>query len=73
MEVCDDEEGRINVKASNISIVSVDLSKVSVNKLVISGHNVSVLHANRDAGTLWFERVTNDGSACWKVTSSRTS
>jgi len=67
LEVCEDDEGRVNVKASNINVVSVDLSRVLIQKLVISGHEVSVLHANRRAGTLWLEQVTDDGSTSWKV------
>jgi len=67
LEVCEDDEGRVNVKASNISVVSVDLSKVFIRKLVISGHEVSVLHADRRAGTLWLEQVADDGSTSWRV------
>lgn len=72
LEVCEDDEGRVNVKASNISVVSVDLSKVSAKKLVICGHEISsnILHfsRDRDAGTLWLEQVTDDGLTGWKVT-----
>ncbi|OAX43816.1 hypothetical protein K503DRAFT_730813 [Rhizopogon vinicolor AM-OR11-026] len=67
LEVCEDDEGGMDVKASNISVVSVDLSKVSIDKLAICGHKVSVLHSSRNAGTLWFERATGDGLACWKA------
>jgi hypothetical protein len=73
LEVCEDDEGRINVKASNIRVFSVDFSEVFVNKLVVGGHNISVMHAStsRDAGTLWLEQIADGSSTSWKVTSSR--
>ncbi|KAJ8596145.1 hypothetical protein M405DRAFT_871487, partial [Rhizopogon salebrosus TDB-379] len=72
LEVCEDDEGRINVKASNIRVFSVDFSKVFVNKLVIGGHNISVAHAStsRDAGTLWFEQIADGSSTSWKAVDS---
>ncbi|KAG1842649.1 hypothetical protein DFJ58DRAFT_731968 [Suillus subalutaceus] len=68
LEVCEDDEGGVNVKASNISVVSIDLSKASVNKLVIN--NQSIAHASAKAGTIWLEQDTNRNSTGWKAVDS---
>lgn len=58
----------MNVKASNISVVSFDLSKASVHKLVINSQNIP--HASIEARTIWLEQDTNRNSTGWKVTST---
>ncbi|KAG2149291.1 hypothetical protein DEU56DRAFT_869477 [Suillus clintonianus] len=68
LEVCEDDEGGVNVKASNISVVSVDLSKASVNRLVINSQSIS--HASTEAGTLWLEQDSNQNSTSWKAVDS---
>ncbi|KAG1883042.1 hypothetical protein F4604DRAFT_1740396 [Suillus subluteus] len=47
LEVCEDDEGGVNVKASNI-------------RLVIN--NQSIAHASAKAGTIWLEQDTNRNS-----------
>ncbi|KAG1879397.1 hypothetical protein C8R48DRAFT_752447 [Suillus tomentosus] len=68
LEVCEDDEGGVNVKASNISVVSFDLSKASVHKLVINSQNIP--HASMEARTIWLEQDTNRNSTSWKVVDS---
>lgn len=68
LEVCEDDEGGVNVKASNISVVSLDLSKASVSRLVIN--NQSIAHASADAGTIWLEQDTHRNPTSWKAVDS---
>jgi hypothetical protein len=68
LEVCEDDEGGVTVKASNINVVSFDLSNASVNRLVIN--NQCIAHASVEAGTIWLERDTNRNSTDWKAVDS---
>lgn len=68
LEVCEDDEGGVNVKASNISVVSIDLSKASVNRLVINSQSIE--HGSAKAGTIWLEKDTNCNSTGWKAVDS---
>ncbi|KAG1819476.1 uncharacterized protein BJ212DRAFT_1445932 [Suillus subaureus] len=61
LEVCEDDKGGVNVKASNISVISIDLSKASVSEFVIN--NQSIAHASAKAGTIWLEQGNSTG---WK-------
>lgn len=68
LEVCEDDEGGVTVKASNISVVSFDLSNASVNRLVID--NQCITHTSMEAGTIWLEHNTNRNSTGWKAVDS---
>lgn len=68
LEVYEDDEGGVNVKASNISVISFDLSKASVNRFVINSQ--SIAHASLEAGTIWLEQDTTLSSTGWKVVDS---
>lgn len=65
LEVCEDDKGGVNVKASNISVISIDLSKASVSEFVIN--NQSIAHASAKAGTIWLEQGNSTG---WKAVDS---